>query len=161
MLKSLSWKSKKLCYKDYFEKCSSNSKRLWAGINTILNKRKNDLDDEIFLNDNGQLITKKTVANRFNNYFINVAKNLMQKHGKSNNGFQDYLKNPNVNSLFLNENDPGKVYNLLTKLMSGKHLTHMESLLNLLKLQSHSLQYHQQKFLISHSVQYQYLNIIS
>ncbi len=44
----------------------------------------------------------------------------MQKHGKSNNGFQDYLKNPNVNSLFLNENDPGEVYNLLTKLDERK-----------------------------------------
>ena len=40
--------------------------------------------------------------------------------GKPNNQFQDYLKNPNIHSLFHNEIEPDEVLELLNKLNPGK-----------------------------------------
>ena len=37
----------------------------------------------------------KTVANKFNDSFTNVAQNLLQDLGESNSEFQNYLKNTN------------------------------------------------------------------
>ena len=55
--------------------------------------------EELFLSDDGKMITdQKTVANKFNNYTVNVAKNLLKYIGKSNNKFPDFLKNPNEHS---------------------------------------------------------------
>ena len=60
--------------------------------------------EELFLSDDGKMITdQKTVANKFNNHFVNVAKNLLKDIGESNNKFQDFLKNSNKHSLFISE----------------------------------------------------------
>ena len=56
--------------------------------------------DDIFFSQNGTVIAKqRTVANKFNKYFINVAQNLVKDQGESNNKFQGYLKNPNDNPI--------------------------------------------------------------
>ena len=68
--------------------------------------------EELFLSDDGKMITdQKTVANKFNNHFANVAKNLLKDIGESNNKFQDFLKNSNKHSLFINETNPIEVSN--------------------------------------------------
>ena len=55
------------------------------------------------------------MANKFNNYTVNVAKNLLKYIGKSNSKFPDFLKNPNEHSFFINETDPIEVSDLLHK----------------------------------------------
>ena len=44
----------------------------------------------------------------------------MEKLPKPNTKFQDYLKNPNKNSMFLNETEPGEVFTLLNNLDISK-----------------------------------------
>ena len=56
-----------------------------------------------------------TVASKFINYFVNIAKNLLKNIGESNKKFQDFLKNPNDNRFFINETDPIEVSHLLDK----------------------------------------------
>ena len=63
---------------------------------------------------------QKTVANKFNDYFINVAPSLLKDLGEYNNEFQDYLKNPNKHSFFLKEADPKEVHKLLLKIDTKK-----------------------------------------
>ena len=43
----------------------------------------------------------KQVASLSSNSFVAVAKNLTKKVGKANNKYQDYLKNPNEQSIYL------------------------------------------------------------
>ena len=43
----------------------------------------------------------KQVASLSSNYFVAVAKNLTKKVGKANNKYQDHLKNPNEQSIYL------------------------------------------------------------
>ena len=121
LLNSLIRKSKKLYYKDYFNKHYKSSKKVWSGINDIINSRRKSSSTEIYVNDNGEIIIdQKIVANKFNDFFINVADKLVQKLGKGNTEFQDYLKNPNESSLFLSEIDPGEIALLILKLETKK-----------------------------------------
>ena len=58
----------------------------------------------------------KVVANKFNNYFVNDAKNLLKDMGESNNQYQDYLKNPSEHSFFLKEIETIETLKLLKNL---------------------------------------------
>ena len=87
-------KSKKNYLRSYFQENSKNSKETWTKINQLLQKNKN-VKNDILVSEKGIIIShQKTVAHKID-YFINVAQNLLQDFGKSNNEFQDYLKNPN------------------------------------------------------------------
>ena len=102
-------KSKKNYLRKFFQENFNNSKKTWNKINEILNRKRNQMTD-IFLSDDGVMITnQKTISNRFNNYYINVAQNLIKEMGESNTEFQDYLKNPNEHSFFLNETTPDEI----------------------------------------------------
>ena len=59
---------------------------------------------------------QKTISNKFNQCFINTAKTLIENIGKSNNKFQDFLKNPNEHSFFINESTPEEIMGLIKKL---------------------------------------------
>ena len=63
---------------------------------------------------------QKKVANIFSRYYANVANNLLKNIEKTPTKFQDYLKNPNENSMFLNEIDPGDVFSALSSLDTKK-----------------------------------------
>ena len=44
----------------------------------------------MFPSENGQTITNQSlVADKFNNYFVNVSQNLLKGLGETNNQFQD------------------------------------------------------------------------
>ena len=86
----------------------------------IKNKIKNKCAN-IFLNEDGNIITdQKKVANNINKFYINIADKLLLNLSNPNTKYQDYLKNPNEHSMFLNEADPGEVHDLLRKLDTTK-----------------------------------------
>ena len=98
-----------------------NSRKIWKAINEIIHNKFTRDTTDIYLDDNGNIITnQKLVANRFNKFYTNVAKNLVKKLGKPNTKYQDYLKNPNEHSIFLSETDPGEVAKLLSNLDTSK-----------------------------------------
>ncbi|XP_057292368.1 uncharacterized protein LOC130618404 [Hydractinia symbiolongicarpus] len=120
-LKQLIKTSKAKYYKEYFSVHLNNSKKVWKGVNEIINKRKKIGVGNIFLSENDSIVTdQKKVANMFNEFYGSVAKKLVEKLPKPITQFQDYLKNPNEHSIFLTEVDPGEVYLLLCKLDSKK-----------------------------------------
>ena len=105
----------------YFETNFNNSKKLWKGINEIIHNKSNRAAADIYLDDNGKIITdQKQVANRFNKFYTTVANNLLKDLGKSPTKFQDYLWNPNEHSIFFAETDPGEISNIISKLDTSK-----------------------------------------
>ena len=46
------------------------------------------------------ICNQKVVPNKFNNYFVNVAQNLLRELGEPNDKFQGYLTHPNTHSFF-------------------------------------------------------------
>jgi hypothetical protein len=117
MINSLIRKSKKTYYKKFFNNNENDAKKLWSQVNSIINKNNCKKKCEIYLNDNGKIITEqKKVANTFNEYFINVAQNLVKKMDIATTSFQSYLKNPNKDSIYLNKVTTDEVIKLTSKL---------------------------------------------
>ena len=75
-------KLKRICmqdyYQNYFTQNFRNSKEVWLGINTLLNRQKKQLNT-IYLEDNGFISDPTKVANKFNDFFLNVADKLSSK----------------------------------------------------------------------------------
>ena len=109
-IKSLINNSKQKYFKNDFDKFSKSSKKTWSGINQLLNKQNKKSCNEIFLNIDGEIITnQENVPNKFNIFFINIAKKLVDQLGEPNTEFQDYLKNPSESSFFIKEIEPYEV----------------------------------------------------
>ena len=111
--------SKRNYYNKYFSEHMNNSKKTWIGINSLLNKHKKQ-QGTIFLEDKGFISDPHTVANKFNDFFLNVAGKLCEKIEKKNSKYQDYLKNPNESSFFLKETEPGDFVKIINKLDGKK-----------------------------------------
>ena len=89
---------------------------MWTKINEIL-KNKSKINGDIYLSDNGTtLLDTNKIASKFNDCFINVSQNLPKNLGKTNNQFQNYLKNLSEHSLFSKETEPGEVLQILKSL---------------------------------------------
>ena len=121
VIKRLTHASKIKHYENYFTYHAQNSKKIWQGINEILRKNAKMPNEDIFLNEDGLLLTdQKQVANCFNRFFTNVADNLLDKIGDTTSKYQDFLKNPNEHSMFLNEVDFGEVELVIKNLDTTK-----------------------------------------
>ena len=118
-INKLKKKSKRIYNQNYFNTHSKNSKKVWSGINKLLNRSKKK-QGTIFLEENGLISDPKKVANKFNNYFLNVAEGLCEKIPKNNTRFQDYLKNPNKNKLTLKEATSDEVWKIIHDLDGKK-----------------------------------------
>ena len=68
------FQAKKAYFLKYFETNFNNSKKLWKGINEIIHNKSNRAAADIYLDDNGNIITdQKQVANRFNKFYTTVT----------------------------------------------------------------------------------------
>ena len=117
-INKLKRKCKRDYYQNYFNENSSNSKKVWQGINKLLN-RGTKKQGTIFLEENGLISDPFKVANKFNDYYLNIADKLCEKIPQKNNEYQDYLKNPNKNKLTLKETTPDEIHKIISD-MDGK-----------------------------------------
>ena len=60
------------------------------------------------------------VANKFNDFFLNIAEKLSAKITKKNTKFQDYLKNPNRSIFSLKETTPDETVKIINELDGKK-----------------------------------------
>ena len=107
--------SKNNHWQKYFKENVKNSKKIWQGINSLLNKQRKK-QNTIYLEEKGFISDPHKVANKFNDFFLNVAGKLSEKIADKNSKFQDYLKNPNRSSFFLKETEPGDFVKVINKL---------------------------------------------
>ena len=117
-IKRLTFLSKQNYFKSYFENNKNNSKKTWDGIRNIVNqKTKCQSNSSIFLNNNGKIIyDQKSVANIFNHHYSTIADKLVRKLGNPACEYQDFLRNPNKNELYLNEIEPDEIEKILNNL---------------------------------------------
>ena len=119
LINTLKRKSKRNYFHKYFKDNCHNSKNIWKGINYLTNRRGIDKRD-IFLEENGLITDQSILANKFNQYFIGIAGKLSSKIANKNSKFQDYLKNPNKSTLFLNETTPDEILKVINNLDANK-----------------------------------------
>ena len=106
-------------YQKFFLENFKNSKQIWIGINTLLNRHKKQ-QNTIYLEENGFISDPTKVAYKFNDFFLNIAEKLSAKIENKNSKFQDYLKNPNKSSFHLKETAPDEFVKLIKNLDSKK-----------------------------------------
>ena len=71
------------------------------------------------------LTDQKLVANKFNNYFVNVAGKLAKDIPNHNSKYQDFLKNPNEHSIFLNETTQYEIEDIINAFGVKKSLRYI------------------------------------
>ena len=88
-------------------KDEGDMKKTWNLINEIRGERKNDIKP-VFIIDNERIISRRIIANEFNEYFTSVASKLNQKvdencssDSSSNEIFANFLNPGCKNSIFL------------------------------------------------------------
>ncbi len=136
MLHRLIKNSKRLHYNSYFESFKTNSKMIWKGINDLINKSSTSRKTEATsIKVNGNIIKDpKQVANKFTDYFTNVAKSLVDKLGTSNSNFKDYLKDPIAESIMLFPVTEVEVLDQINSLDSSKAAGAYDIPISLIKL---------------------------
>ena len=97
--------SKKLYYHNYFSHNLTNMKNIWAGINSLINNKKEHFkhissiihpDSKVTTNDCSE------ISNIFNSFFSSVRPNLASKLPSSNREFIDYMSDSFDKSFFRN-----------------------------------------------------------
>ena len=115
--------SKKLYYKGYFEQCTNNCKKIWAGVNEIIqNKpRKVDTIDHIIGKHGGSITNKIDISNEFNSFFSGVADDLLRKRKyDGNKNFTEYLTDPVAHTIYLSPVSVDELKSILFSLNCNK-----------------------------------------
>ena len=80
---------------------SKSIKTTWSIINSLINHIQQNNTKISILNIHGKEIKYKTIANKYNEHFIQVGSKLAKNICSPNTSFNNYLKNSNYYSLFL------------------------------------------------------------
>lgn len=109
--------SKQNYYSSYFKDFRKDSKKVWKGINEILNRNTVKSSQIIKLNTEGKLVSgDKKIANTFNTFFTNIAQTLANKLGPTTANHSDFLTSPIQDSFFISPVDSGEVKSELMNL---------------------------------------------
>ena len=101
LFEKLKLQSKKLYFQNKLKQYENNIKNTWKIMKVIIGKAKvyNDNFPKILSIDKKEITDKKTIAEEFNSYFINVGPKLATKIPPSNTNFESY--NPKITTSFL------------------------------------------------------------
>ena len=92
---------KKIYYENLFFENKRNVKQTWIELRKLINKQNNKhgLPEAIKLN-NQSITNPKHIADTFNNYFVNIGKNLNESITRKTH-YGDYLTRNVQNSMFI------------------------------------------------------------
>ena len=118
--------SKRDYYNKFFQENNNNIKKLWQGINQIINKTKGNgaspVCIEIDVDGNTKTVTEpKEIANEFNKHYSTVAEKILQKRKyPGNKTFHQYLSKPNPKSFMFKPTSPAEVEDIISKFDTTK-----------------------------------------
>ena len=112
--------AKKKYYAKYFEQHKSNSKKQWSMINGLLNRNKKRIGVTKLQDADGNITnTPQAIAEKFNDYFSNIASNLKSKINERScpptpNNFENFLTGPAVSdTMFIRPVESGEVSEII------------------------------------------------
>lgn len=114
--------SEKLYYQNKFLDTKDDIRNTWKVIKSLIGN-KNTYDKITELNINGTLINDESdIANKMNEYFVNIGPDLAKKIPKADGHYRDYLqteKRPSK-SLFFRPTDCNEIINIVNNLKTNK-----------------------------------------
>lgn len=104
-------------YNEQFNGCIGNIKKSWELIKEIINKKKQSskIRDKICINGHSEQ-NPTTIANAFNEYFVNIGFNLSESLPQPQKIFTEYMSQGNPNTIFLQPATNTEVMNIIGKL---------------------------------------------
>lgn len=116
--------AKKNYFNRYFQANNRNLRKIWQGINSIININTSSNDSpSCIAKKDGTLITDPTlVCEEFNNHYVNVASNILEerKSFEGDGNFRKFLPPSIVNSIVFDPIDAEEVCNLISKFNVNK-----------------------------------------
>ena len=111
-------------YKFYSEKIDEKKKNvraLWQIFGPIINpnKAKQSVKLDRLEYDNHTITNTKDIANTMNDFFVNIGPQL-SKHFTNDYDFKSYLKNRQMNSLYLYPTNTSEILEIISKLDNNK-----------------------------------------
>ena len=96
-------------------------------INEIRGKQKNHLKPQ-FVIDNQKIMERRIIANKFNEYFVNIANRMNENaysnttvdHNENRNEFTKYTSNAQVNSIYLRDCSSDEIRLIISEFENGK-----------------------------------------
>ena len=109
--------AEKSYYNKQLEEQKFNIKGTWKILNEVLRGSSSTSKiPDVFLEDSNEIKDKKDIADGFNNFFVNVGPNLAKTiQAPANMSVNDYLPDPNVNTMFLDPVTEQEVVELVKK----------------------------------------------
>ena len=95
LFEKLKKQSKKLYFQNKLKKCENDIKNTWKIMKSVTGKSRvqNDSFPKSLIIANEEITDEKSIAEKFNSFFVNIGTNLSSKipHGTTN--FESYLRN--------------------------------------------------------------------
>ena len=122
LLLTLQRVSKKNYYAEYFSVNAENVRKTWSGIKEIINVSKSSFPTSpVSINyDDTSLSDEKDIANRINEFFVNVGPNLDKDIQNSTCSYLDFLGPSTHNSIYIAEVTLYEIRFLLSKMQMSK-----------------------------------------
>ena len=113
--------AKKQYYSCKLESGKANIKATWKTLKDLLNKSKPQLNyPHSFLHNNVNITNPESIANAFNDYFVNVGINLASKIPCTNTKFTQFLKRSYPNSFVFYPTDNYEIFSILRNINPNK-----------------------------------------
>ena len=113
--------AKKQYYSCKLESAKANIKATWKTLKDLLNKSKPQLNyPHSFLHNNVNITNPESIANAFNDYFVNVGINLASKIPCTNTKFTQFLKGSYTNSFVFYPTNNYKILSILRNINPNK-----------------------------------------
>ena len=97
----------------------NNLRKTWGIFKQVINKNTNNEICDKFISGKDITSDPKTIANAFNNYFVNVGPTLASQIPDQPVDFSRYMPPPNECSLFLTPASESEVKRIITNLSDG------------------------------------------
>ena len=115
---------KRKYYGDEFVKIKGDKKKTWCLINELRGKNKST-SKASFLIDNERILSRRLIADKFNNYFISLASNLNRGMLDELNfteitPFESYLSDSIKSSIYFEDSTPQEIIEIVEEFSNNK-----------------------------------------
>ena len=112
-------KAEKDCYDNLFNENKNDIVKSWKIIRNIINSKKKSHINETFHNENKGVNDKGIIANKFNEFYVNIGPTLARNIPSGRCESISYIKNGIVNSIFLRSVNENEVVTILKGMKSS------------------------------------------
>src|SRR6218665_616396 len=105
--------AKKIYFAEKFQNCENNLQKTWKIVRNILNSGRNSLNSKMFIIDGIETDNALKIANKFNDYFVNVGPTLASEITESEISFHKFLDDPCSSSFVTDMTSPRRLFKSL------------------------------------------------